>query len=112
MRLRGGGAGGVVRGAVGGGGAGRGRGRVAEDEEFDEGAEEEDDGELAEEEALAEGEAGKGRGSEVSAVLGDWGVYPGGRGEGEELTRIAIVVGGEVVERMRLASCWTVDGAG
>lgn len=33
------------------------RRRIAEDEEFDEGPEEEDDGELTEEEALGEGEA-------------------------------------------------------
>lgn len=47
----------VLAGEGAGGGGGFGRGGVAEDEEFDEGADEDYDGELAQEETLCEGEA-------------------------------------------------------
>ena len=57
--------GGVGEGALAagggvGGGARVGRGQLAEDEEFDEEDDQEGDGELAEEEALGEGEAALG----------------------------------------------------
>lgn len=35
----------------------------------------------------------------------------GGSGGEEELTMIGAVAGVEVVEGIRLASCWTIDGS-
>lgn len=50
----------VLAGEGAGGGGGFGGGGFAEDEEFDEGADEDYDGELAEEESFCEGKTGDG----------------------------------------------------
>lgn len=74
------GEGALAAGGGEGGGANVGRGWLAEDEEFYEGEDYEDDGYLAEEEALREGEAGgldRGRGVSYKWELAGSIVYSG-----------------------------------